>query len=188
MGDRLRLALDADLCAAVTGAPAALAHPGLVCDVAIGQSTLVTQRVKANLFYRGLTFHPIPGDRRHPVHPHRSGRAARELGQAGPAADRPGGAAHDHHRPGRSAGAGLLPVRDAARSAPDCDPEAPTTPTTCRRSAPSGAAAGRRPPTGTARRSAPGARAALRRRPSPDRCCTAPPTWSPARPSWPASP
>ncbi len=64
IGDRLRLALDADLSAAVTGAPAALAHPALVCDVAIGQSTLVTQRVKANLFYRGLTFHrfPVIGD------------------------------------------------------------------------------------------------------------------------------
>ena len=34
--------------------------PGLVCDVAIGQSTLVTQRVKANLFYRGLMFHRFP--------------------------------------------------------------------------------------------------------------------------------
>lgn len=64
VGDRLRLALDADLSAAVTGAPAALAHPALVCDVAIGQSTLATQRVKANLFYRGLNFHrfPIIGD------------------------------------------------------------------------------------------------------------------------------
>lgn len=60
VGDRLRLALDADLCAAVTGAPGPLAHPGLVCDVAIGQSTLVTQRVKANLFYRGLRFHRFP--------------------------------------------------------------------------------------------------------------------------------
>jgi len=64
VGDRLRLALDADLCGAVTGLPAPLAHPGLVCDVAIGQSTLVTQRVKANLFYRGLVFHrfPVIGD------------------------------------------------------------------------------------------------------------------------------
>jgi acyl dehydratase len=64
VGDRLRLSLDAGLCAAVTGAPAPLAHPALVCDVAIGQSTLVTQRVKANLFYRGLTFHrfPVIGD------------------------------------------------------------------------------------------------------------------------------
>jgi acyl dehydratase len=64
VGDRLRLALDADLCTAVTGLTAPLAHPSLVCDVAIGQSTLVTQRVKANLFYRGLTFHryPVIGD------------------------------------------------------------------------------------------------------------------------------
>lgn len=64
VGDRLRLALDADLCGAVTGLPAPLAHPALVCDVAIGQSTLVTQRVKANLFYRGLVFHrfPVIGD------------------------------------------------------------------------------------------------------------------------------
>ncbi len=65
IGDRLRLPLDAELTAAVTGAPAPLVHPGLVCDVAIGQSTLVTQRVKANLFYRGLRFHrfPVLGDR-----------------------------------------------------------------------------------------------------------------------------
>jgi acyl dehydratase len=64
VGDRLRLALDADLCIAVTGVPGPLVHPALVCDVAIGQSTLVTQRVKANLFYRGLTFHrfPVIGD------------------------------------------------------------------------------------------------------------------------------
>jgi acyl dehydratase len=64
LGDRLRLALDTDLCAAVTGAPGPLAHPALVCDVAIGQSTLATQRVKANLFYRGLVFHrfPVIGD------------------------------------------------------------------------------------------------------------------------------
>lgn len=64
VGDRLRLALDASLCGAVTRLPAPLAHPALVCDVAIGQSTLVTQRVKANLFYRGLVFHrfPVIGD------------------------------------------------------------------------------------------------------------------------------
>ena len=63
-GDRLRLALDAELSRAVLGGPGQLAHPGLVCDVAIGQSTLVTQRVKANLFYRGLSFHrfPVIGD------------------------------------------------------------------------------------------------------------------------------
>ena len=64
VGDRMRLSLDSGLCAAVTGLPGPLAHPALVCDVAIGQSTLVTQRVKANLFYRGLTFHrfPVIGD------------------------------------------------------------------------------------------------------------------------------
>jgi 2-methylfumaryl-CoA hydratase len=52
-GDRLRLPLDADLCESVTG-QAALAHPNLVCNVAIGQTTEPTQRVKGNLFYRGL--------------------------------------------------------------------------------------------------------------------------------------
>jgi acyl dehydratase len=64
LGDRMRLALDAQLSYAVTGATAALAHPGLVCDVAIGQSTLATHHVKANLFYRGLVFHrfPVLGD------------------------------------------------------------------------------------------------------------------------------
>lgn len=64
LGDRIRLSLDADLAQAVVGSTAPLAHPALVCDVAIGQSTLVTQRVKANLFYRGLKFHryPVIGD------------------------------------------------------------------------------------------------------------------------------
>jgi len=54
VGDRLRLALDSTLAAAVLGAEAPLAHPALVCDVSIGQSTLATGRVIANLFYRGL--------------------------------------------------------------------------------------------------------------------------------------
>jgi acyl dehydratase len=64
LGDRLRLPLDGELTRAVTGSMTPLAHPGLVCDVAIGQSTLVTHHVKANLFYRGLTFHrfPVIGD------------------------------------------------------------------------------------------------------------------------------
>lgn len=60
VGDRLRLPLDVELSHAVTGVPGALAHPALVCDIAIGQSTVVTQRVKANLFYRGLRFHRFP--------------------------------------------------------------------------------------------------------------------------------
>ncbi|MGW0173985.1 MaoC family dehydratase [Rhodococcus sp. NPDC003322] len=67
LGDRLRMPLDAHLSAAVTGSPAPVAHPGLVCDLAIGQSTLVTHHVKANLFYRGLRLHRFPhlGDTLH---------------------------------------------------------------------------------------------------------------------------
>ena len=53
-GDRLRLALDAELCRAVTGDERPIVHPNLVCDLAIGQSTPPTQRVRGNLFYRGL--------------------------------------------------------------------------------------------------------------------------------------
>jgi acyl dehydratase len=58
-GDRLALALDGQLCREVTGGPQ-LVSPSLVWDVAIGQSTVVTQRVKANLFYRGLAFRRLP--------------------------------------------------------------------------------------------------------------------------------
>ena len=54
LGDRLRLPLDAELSTAVTTRDRPLAHPNLVCDVAIGQSTGPTQRVLGNLFYRGL--------------------------------------------------------------------------------------------------------------------------------------
>ena len=60
LGDRLRLALDAELYAAVTGTPGLLAHPMLVCDIAIGQSTAPSMRVLGNLFYRGLGARPIP--------------------------------------------------------------------------------------------------------------------------------
>ena len=54
VGDRLRLPLDAALSREVTGRSEVLIHPNLVCDVAIGQSTGPTQRVRGNLFYRGL--------------------------------------------------------------------------------------------------------------------------------------
>jgi acyl dehydratase len=60
VGDRLALALDTRLARAVLGAPAVLAHPALVWDVAIGQSTLLTGRVIANLFYRGLLLQQMP--------------------------------------------------------------------------------------------------------------------------------
>jgi len=56
-GDRLRLPLDAPLCERVTGSAHALVHPNVVCNVAIGQTTSPTQRVKGNLFYRGLVLH-----------------------------------------------------------------------------------------------------------------------------------
>ncbi|MGZ6588720.1 MAG: aldolase/citrate lyase family protein [Solirubrobacteraceae bacterium] len=67
VGDRLRLSLDAPLCEEVTGVRAPLAHPMLVCDVAIGQSTEPSGRVLGNLFYRGLAARPParrddPGD------------------------------------------------------------------------------------------------------------------------------
>lgn len=64
LGDRLRLPLDAELSGRVLGAGARLAHPGLVWDLAIGQSTPLTQQVIANLFYRGLVLHraPLIGD------------------------------------------------------------------------------------------------------------------------------
>ncbi|MGH7934039.1 MAG: MaoC family dehydratase [Candidatus Binataceae bacterium] len=58
VGERLRLALDAELSRRVLGG--ALASPALVWDVAIGQSTLFTQRVIANLFYRGFMFRQAP--------------------------------------------------------------------------------------------------------------------------------
>ncbi|MEV3965731.1 MaoC family dehydratase [Nocardia sp. NPDC050193] len=65
LGDRLRLPLDKHLATVVAGGP--IAHPGLVADLAIGQSTLATHHVKANLFYRGLRFHRFPrlGDTLH---------------------------------------------------------------------------------------------------------------------------
>jgi acyl dehydratase len=55
------------LSAAVTGSERPLAHPALVWDVAIGQSTLLTQRVIGNLFYRGLVLRRAPeiGDTLH---------------------------------------------------------------------------------------------------------------------------
>jgi citrate lyase beta subunit/acyl dehydratase len=59
IGDRLRLALDASLAQAVTGRSGALAHPMLICDIAIGQSTAPSGRVLGNLFYRGLGCHPV---------------------------------------------------------------------------------------------------------------------------------
>jgi len=57
-GGRLRLSLDGHLSRSVSGVT--LADPALVWDIAIGQSTTVTRRVVANLFYRGLAFRRLP--------------------------------------------------------------------------------------------------------------------------------
>ncbi len=64
VGGRLHLASDLELSRRVTGQSAPFVAPALVWDVAIGQSTLVTQRAIANLFYRGLILrtHPSIGD------------------------------------------------------------------------------------------------------------------------------
>ncbi|TDD03333.1 acyl dehydratase [Saccharopolyspora terrae] len=56
-GDPLRLPLSAVDSTAVTGGDARLANPGLVLQVAIGQSTVATRRVIANLFYRDVALH-----------------------------------------------------------------------------------------------------------------------------------
>ncbi|MFT5100229.1 MAG: 2-methylfumaryl-CoA hydratase [Patiriisocius sp.] len=53
-GDRLRLPLNHVLNESVTGSKRALVNPSLVCNLAIGQSTVPSQRVLGNLFYRGL--------------------------------------------------------------------------------------------------------------------------------------
>ena len=52
--DRMRLPLDHHLARRVTKVARPLAHPGLVCNMAIGQTTIPSQRVVGNLFYRGV--------------------------------------------------------------------------------------------------------------------------------------
>lgn len=54
MGDQLRLALSDPLSAAVTGRATRMASPGLVLGLSIGQSTVATGRVIANLQYRDV--------------------------------------------------------------------------------------------------------------------------------------
>ena len=62
-GDRLRIPLDHHLAREVTGGGVPV-HPALVWNIAIGQSTLATQHVKANLYYRDLVLRrwPVLGD------------------------------------------------------------------------------------------------------------------------------
>ncbi len=53
-GDPLAVSLSRPLAEAVTGRPGAVVNPALVLQVAIGQSTVATRKVVANLFYRGV--------------------------------------------------------------------------------------------------------------------------------------
>lgn len=59
VGSRLALVLSEPLALTIAGR-APLVDPALVWDIAIGHSSLVTQRVRANLFYRGLVLHRLP--------------------------------------------------------------------------------------------------------------------------------
>jgi acyl dehydratase len=63
VGDRLRLASSHHLARSVLG-EGPIAPSALVWNVAIGQSSPVTQHVRANLYYRGLVLrrHPLLGD------------------------------------------------------------------------------------------------------------------------------
>ncbi len=112
-GDRLALMLDHELCHQVTGG-GPLAPPGLVWDIAIGQSTVVTQHVKANLFYRGLAFRraPLIGDTLSTVTQVVALRQNKPRDR--PRRHRARGAADHHDRPGEPAGPGLLALRHAA--------------------------------------------------------------------------
>ena len=121
--------------------------------MAIGQSTLATQRVKANLFYRGLTFHrfPVIGDtlftrtevvglKQNSAKPGRAptGLAALRMTTI----DQVDRLVLDFYR------CAMLPL--------SADAPTPATPTTCRRSAPTSRRRPTRPPTGTPTPSAPG--------------------------------
>lgn len=53
-GDPLAISLSRPLAEAVSGQPGSVVNPALVLQVAIGQSTVATRKVVANLFYRGV--------------------------------------------------------------------------------------------------------------------------------------
>jgi acyl dehydratase len=63
-GDPLAVSLSRPLAEATTGEPGAVVNPALVLQVSIGQSTVATRRVIANLFYRGVRLMRVvrPGD------------------------------------------------------------------------------------------------------------------------------
>ena len=69
VGGRIRATLDHQISAALAGPGGPLAPAGLVWDVAIGQSTVATHAVTANVFYRAVTFRRAPriGDTLHTI-------------------------------------------------------------------------------------------------------------------------
>ena len=54
VGERLALVLDTELSRRATAEPRRLASPGLVMQLSVGQSTTVSRRALANLFYRDV--------------------------------------------------------------------------------------------------------------------------------------
>ena len=54
VGERLPLTSDVRLCEAVTGSPRPLVSPGLVMALSVGQTTTLSRRVIANLFYQDV--------------------------------------------------------------------------------------------------------------------------------------
>jgi len=125
VGGRLPLTLDAGLSTRVLGGSddggggdgGVLAAPHLVWDVVIGQSTIATHAVVANLFYRGVVFRraPVIGDTLRTVtevvglrqNSRRPGRAATGLAALRiSAADQRGRAVLDFWR------CAMLPLRD----------------------------------------------------------------------------
>ena len=60
VGNRLAVTVDHRLSRAVAGPGGPLVSPALSWDISIGQSTLVTHAVVANLYYRNLAFHHAP--------------------------------------------------------------------------------------------------------------------------------
>ena len=183
LGDRLRLALDAQLAYAVTGRDRGAGAPGAGvrrrdrpehAGHPAGQGQPVLPRAAVS---------PVPGDRRFAVHPHRGGGPEAELGQTRQGGHRPRGAADDHRR---SASAGWCWTSTGARWCRCATaPPIPAMPTTCRRSAPTPLQRRTRPRAGTPPHFGRGCQEPGSMPASQARCCTAPPTWSAARPSWP---
>lgn len=130
VGGRFAMARDRELALRVAGR--ALAAPALAWDVAIGQSTVVTERGIANLFYRGLLFHRLPaiGDTLKTVTTITGRRPSTPRPDRGPrglvtmrivTVDQEGRLVLDFHR------CALIPARQALSGGAEGEPEPPDT-------------------------------------------------------------